>query len=120
MATGRYSYMAQQADVEGYVDAASVFRAVANSEENHAMGHLEFLQEQGDPVSSQPIGNTLEMLKSAIITENHDHTTMYPEFARVAREEGLEEVAVWFDTLSVAEGMHLRRFQHLLEDMPNM
>jgi rubrerythrin len=38
----------------------------------------------------------------------------------VAREEGLEEVAVWFDTLSVAEGMHLRRFQHLLEDMPNM
>jgi len=38
----------------------------------------------------------------------------------VAREEGLEEVAEWFDTLSVAEGIHLRRFQRLLEDLPDM
>lgn len=56
MAQVRYHYMAQQADVEGFTDAASVFRGVAESEENHALGHLEFLQETGDPVSSQPIG----------------------------------------------------------------
>jgi hypothetical protein len=48
------------------------------------------------------------MLNAAIISENHDACTMYPEFARVAREEGLEDVAEWFDTLSVAEGIHLR------------
>ena len=58
MAQVRYQYMAQQADVEGFTDAASVFRAVAESEENHALGHLEFLQETGDPVSSQPIGKS--------------------------------------------------------------
>ena len=53
-------------------------------------------------------GNTLEMLNAAIISENHDSSTMYPEFARVAREEGLDDVAEWFDTLAVAEGIHLR------------
>lgn len=120
MAKVRYAYMAQQADVEGETDAASVFRAVGESEDNHAMGHLEFLQDTGDPVANQPITNTLEMLQAAIISENHDASTMYPEFARVAREEGLEEVAEWFDTLSVAEGIHLRRFQRLLEDLPDM
>ena len=45
-------------------------------------------------------------MQAAIISENHDASTMYPEFARVAREEGLEEVAEWFDTMSVAEGLH--------------
>ena len=143
MASVRYEYMAQQADVEGELEAASVFRAVRASEENHAMGHLEFLQDSGDPVSNtarqkskvptmvtlyskytraltfehlcQPIDNAMEMLQAAIISENHDASTMYPEFARVAREEGLEEVAEWFDTMSVAEGLHLRRFQRLLE-----
>ena len=82
MATVRYTYMAQQADVEGETDAASVFRAVGESEDNHAMGHLEFLQDTGDPVANQPITNTLEMLQAAIISENHDASTMYPEFAR--------------------------------------
>ena len=82
MAKVRYAYMAQQADVEGETDAASVFRAVGESEDNHAMGHLEFLQDNGDPVANQPINNTLEMLQAAIISENHDASTMYPEFAR--------------------------------------
>jgi rubrerythrin len=120
MAKVRYAYMAQQADVEGSIDEASVFRAVAESEENHAMGHLEFLQDSGDPVTSQPISNTVEMLNSAVAGEHHDSSTMYPEFARVAREEGFEEIAEWFETLAVAEGIHLRRFQHLLEEVPNM
>ena len=79
MASVRYAYMAQQADVEGYVDEAATFRAVAESEENHAMGHLEFLQDSGDPVSKTPISNTVEMLESAITGEHHDSTVMYPE-----------------------------------------
>ena len=120
MASVRYAYMAQQADVEGYVDEAATFRAVAESEENHAMGHLEFLQDSGDPVSKTPISNTVEMLESAITGEHHDSTVMYPEFARVAREEGLDDVAEWFETLAVAEGIHLRRFEHLLQEVPNM
>jgi len=120
MAKVRYMYMAQQADVEGSTDAASVFRAISESEENHAMGHLEFLQDSGDPVANLPISNTVEMLQSAVVSENHDSSSMYPEFARVAREEGLEEVAEWFNTLAVAEGIHLRRFQRLLEDIHDM
>jgi rubrerythrin len=69
MAAVRYEYMAQQADVEGELDAAAVFRAVATSEDNHAMGHLEFMQDSGDPVANQPIDNTMEMLQVAIISE---------------------------------------------------
>jgi len=48
------------------------------------------------------------MLESAIISEHHDSSTMYPEFARIAREEGLEDAAEWFDTLAIAEAIHLR------------
>lgn len=59
-------------------------------------------------------GNAVEMLNAAIISENHDSSTMYPEFARVAREEGLEDVAEWFDTLAVAEGIHLRSYSLIL------
>ena len=69
MAAVRYEYMAQQADVEGELDAAAVFRAVATSEDNHAMGHLEFMQDSGDPVANQPIENTMEMLQVAITIE---------------------------------------------------
>lgn len=70
MAQVRYQYMAQQADVEGLTDAASVFRAVSDSEQNHALGHLEFLQETGDPVSSQPIGRSKQVERHGHIRPN--------------------------------------------------
>ena len=114
-ANRRYLYFAQKADVEGYNDISAVFRSTAEGETGHAHGHLEFLEESGDPATGKPIGNTRENLGAAIAGETHEYTDMYPGMARTAREEGLDEVAEWFETLAKAEKSHAGRFQKALD-----
>ncbi len=113
-ANRRYLYFAQKADVEGYNDVSSVFRSTAEGETGHAHGHLEFLEEVGDPVTGKPIGDTQDNLRAAIAGETHEYTDMYPGMARTAREEGFEEIAEWFETLAKAERSHAGRFQKAL------
>ena len=114
-ANRRYLYFASKADVEGYNDVASVFRSTAEGETGHAHGHLEHLEEVGDPATGLPIGETGNNLKAAIAGETHEYTDMYPGFARTAREEGFSEIADWFETLAKAEKSHAGRFQALLD-----
>jgi len=64
-ANRRYLWFAQKADVEGYPDAAALFRSVAEGETGHAHGHLDFLAQVGDPASGLPIGETEENFKHA-------------------------------------------------------
>lgn len=116
-ANRRYLYFARQADIEGYTDIAGLFRDTAEGETGHAHGHLDFLKEIGDPVSGEPLGNTVANLKSAIVSETYEFTEMYPNFARIAREEGFEEIAEWFETLARAERSHAGRFQKGLESI---
>ena len=71
-ANRRYLYFAQKADVEGYNDVALVFRSTAEGETGHAHGHLEYLQEVGDPATGKPIGETKANLASAIAGETHE------------------------------------------------
>jgi rubrerythrin len=113
-ANRRYLYFAQKADVEGYADIAGVFRSTAEGETGHAHGHLEFLEEVGDPATGLPIGDTAANLKAAIEGETHEYTDMYPGMARMAREEGFEEIADWFETLAKAERSHAGRFEKAL------
>ena len=77
-ANRRYLYFAQKADVEGYNDVATVFRSTAEGETGHAHGHLEFLEEVGDPATGEPIGSTDQNLNAAIQGETHEYTDMYP------------------------------------------
>ena len=65
-ANRRYLYFAQKADIEGYNDVATVFRSTAEGETGHAHGHLEFLEEVGDPATGLAIGGTADNLKAAI------------------------------------------------------
>eukprot|EP00696_Hemimastix_kukwesjijk_P009447 gnl/Hemi2/21953_TR7335_c0_g16_i1.p2 gnl/Hemi2/21953_TR7335_c0_g16~~gnl/Hemi2/21953_TR7335_c0_g16_i1.p2 ORF type:complete len:165 (-),score=74.96 gnl/Hemi2/21953_TR7335_c0_g16_i1:51-545(-) len=116
MANRRYNYFAQKADVEGAPDAAAVFRSTAEGETGHAFGHLEFLEEVGDPATNEPIGCTADNLKSAIAGETHEYTEMYPSMAKTARDEGFDDVADWFDTLARAEKLHAGRFKKALAD----
>ncbi len=116
-ANRRYLYFAQKADVEGFNDVASVFRSTAEGETGHAHGHLEFLEETGDPATGLPIGSTEHNLKAAIHGETHEYTDMYPGMARTAREEGFDEIAAWFETLAKAEKSHAGRFTKALETM---
>ena len=94
-ANRRYLYFAQKADVEGYNDVSAVFRSTAEGETGHAHGHLEFLEEVGDPVTGTPIGATDDNLRAAIAGETHEYTDMYPGMARTARDEGFDDIADW-------------------------
>ncbi len=114
-ANRRYLYFAQKADVEGYNDVAAVFRSTAEGETGHAFGHLQFLEEVGDPATGKPIGSTAQNLEAAIAGETYEYTDMYPGMARTAREEGFDEIADWFETLAKAEKSHAGRFQKALD-----
>ena len=116
-ANRRYLYFAQKADVEGYNDIAAVFRSTAEGETGHAHGHLEYLEDSGDPATGLPIGDTASNLKSAIAGETHEYTDMYPGLAKTARDEGFDEIADWFETLAKAERSHANRFTKALDEM---
>jgi rubrerythrin len=116
-ANRRYLYFAQKADIEGYNDVAAVFRSTAEGETGHAHGHLEFLEETGDPATGLPIGPTGENLKAAVAGETHEYTDMYPGMAKSAREEGFDEIADWFKTLAKAEKSHAGRFQKAIDSL---
>jgi rubrerythrin len=92
-----------------------VFRSTAEGETGHAHGHLEYLEECGDPATGLPIGGTSENLKAAIAGETHEYTDMYPGMAKTARDEGFDEIADWFETLAKAERSHANRFQKALD-----
>jgi rubrerythrin len=116
-ANRRYLYFAQKADIEGFSDVSAVFRSTAEGETGHAHGHLEYLEECGDPATGLPFGDTVKNLKSAIAGETHEYTDMYPGMARTAREEGFDEIADWFETLAKAERSHANRFTKALDEI---
>jgi rubrerythrin len=114
-ANRRYLWFAQKADIDGHPDAAALFRSVAEGETGHAHGHLEFLSEIGDPATGEPIGDTADNFRAAIASETYDSDELYPSYARTAREEGLEEIAEWFETLARAEQSHVGRLRQGLD-----
>ena len=111
----RYLYFAQKAEVEGLNDVAAVFRSTAEGETGHAHGHLEYLEEVGDPATGKPIGPTGDILKAAIASETHEYVDMYAGMARVARQEGVDELADWFETLAKAGKWPVGRFRKVLD-----
>ncbi len=107
-ANRRYLAYARKADEEGYPEVAELFRAAAEGETAHALGHLERLKE---------IGTTKENLKAAIEGESYERETMYPEFARVARQENKAEIAKWFEGVGRAEERHAEKFREALKKL---
>ena len=96
---------------------AAVFRSTAESQTGHAHGHLEFLEQSGDPATGLPIGPTRLNLGSAVAGETHEYTDMYPGMAKMAREEGFEEIADWFETLAKAQRSHANRYAKALVEL---
>ncbi|MBW1975084.1 MAG: rubrerythrin family protein [Deltaproteobacteria bacterium] len=122
-ARNRYSYFASQAKKEGYVQIAAIFEETANQEKEHAKRLFKFL-EGGDVTieAAYPagvIGTTLENLKAAAVGENYEHTEMYPEFAKIAEEEGFPEIAAVFRNIAVAEQYHEKRYKDLAANIEN-
>ena len=114
-ANRRYLCFARKADVEGFNDLAAVLRATAEGKTGQAHGHLEYLEEVGGPATGKPIGPTGDNLKAAIASETHEYTDVYTGMARVARQEGFDGIADWFETLAKAGKSYAGRFQKALD-----
>ena len=122
-ARNRYTYFAAQAKKEGYVQMADIFEETANQEKEHAKRLFKMLEGgEVEVTASFPagvIGTTAENLREAAAGENHEHTEMYPSFAKIAREEGLNEIADVFMAIAVAEKQHEKRYLDLLANIEN-
>ena len=117
-ANRRYLYMAKIAEKEGLVEVADLFKHSAEGETGHALKHLMLLADRaGDPATGMPLGNTRANLESAVAGETYEYTDMYPHFAAVAREEGFDDIAAWFETLAKVERFHAGRFQDALDKL---
>lgn len=113
----RYSYFSSQAKKEGFVQVSVIFEETANQEKEHAKRLFKFFQ-GGDveclsSFSAAGTGTTLDNLKLAGSQKEKNHTAIYPEVARLAREEGFVDVALVVEGLAVAEHYHGRRFSAL-------
>lgn len=120
-ARNRYTYYAGVARKEGFVQISNIFEETANHEREHAKRFYKFLKGgEVEITACFPAGtikDTHGNLLSAASGENHEHTTLYPEFARVAREEGFEAIAKVFEAVSIAEKQHEKRFRELAENV---
>lgn len=110
-------YFAAKADIEGENEAAAVLRALAESGTSHASGHLEYLEQVGDPLNGMPMGGSEENLQAALSAAEGGSQQFYPELAATAREEGFGEIADWFETLARSGQAHARRLTRLLKAM---
>lgn len=118
-ARNRYTYFASVAKDEGYRQIEAIFQETADQEKEHAKRLFKFL-EGGDLeiTASYPagvIGTTAENLKAAADGEHCEAEELYPEFAKVAEEEGFKEIASAYHNIIKAEKEHERRYLKLLE-----
>ena len=120
-ARNRYTYFAGQARKEGFEHIAAIFEETADNEKEHAKRFFKFLE--GGEVSitasfpAGKIGSTKENLKASGDGEHHEYSTMYPEFAAIAKEEGFLEVAAAFRAVAIAEKAHEARYRKLQKNV---
>lgn len=120
----RYNYFASQAKKEGYEQISSIFTETADNEKEHAKVFFKYLNDcGGEPLEitatfpSGRIGHTIENLQSAADGENEEWQSLYPEFAKIAREEGFEEIAKSFEEVAKVEKEHEKRYLKLLKNI---
>ncbi len=118
MARNKYTYFAEIAMKEGLVWVAKVFEETADNERAHAQEELEQLKETAQMTNTydiHPLGNTLQNLRNAEAGENYEWGTMYPDFEKVAREEGEIEAATLFEEIAEVEEKHAERYKILAD-----
>ncbi len=128
-ARNRYTYYAKVAKKEGYEQISGIFLETAEQEKVHAKRLFEHIQELKKNLGTKEeefvveglaptvYGNTKENLKAAAEGENYEHTEMYPEFAKVAEEEGLKKIAHRLKSIAKAEQHHEERYLKLLKEL---
>ncbi len=120
-ARNRYTYYASVAEKEGFIQISQIFLETADQERIHAKNFFRFLE--GGPLeitATYPagiIGTTAENLRAAAGGEHEEWSELYPEFAKVARQEGFDGIARKFELVSNAEKQHEKRYRALLNSV---
>lgn len=120
-AKNRYTFYAKQAKKDGFEQIAELFAITAAQEESHAKVFFRFLE--GGPVeitATYPggmISTTSDNLVAAANGENEEWTELYPEYARIAEEEGFQKIATAFKLIAKIEAEHEARFLNLLRNV---
>ncbi|MCP4602975.1 MAG: rubrerythrin family protein [Proteobacteria bacterium] len=116
-ARNRYTFFASKAKKEGFQQISAIFEETANQEKEHAKRLFKFLEGGEVEITAAfpagPIDTTVANLTASAAGENHEHTEMYPEFAKVARDEGFVAIAIVFEAIANAEKQHEKRFRDL-------
>ena len=126
-ARNRYTFFANVARKQGYIQIANIFMETAEQEREHAKRFYDFLKDdyKDDSIeitASYPVSlheETKDNLRAAAMGENEEWADMYPEFSKVAREEGFIEVAIAFERIADVEKHHERRYRKLLSNIEN-
>ena len=122
-ARNRYTYFSSQAKKEGFVQISQIFAETADHEREHAKRLFKLLEGGEVEISASfpagTIGSTQDNLKEAANGERFEHSTMYPEFAEMARSEGFPQIADIFTSIAVAEQYHEERYLKLLDNIEN-
>jgi rubrerythrin len=121
-ARNKYTFFASAAKKEGFEQISAIFQETADNEREHAKRLFTLLGEQTiDVPTTVPsgIGGTATNLMHAAEGEKYEWGTMYPDFEKVAREEGETEAADLFKELGEVEEQHEKRYLKLLENVKN-
>ncbi len=128
-ARNRYTFYASIADKEGYKQIRDIFIETADNEREHAKRFYKFLLSgfEGEMpamveiTAAYPVaqGSTLDNLKASADGENEESEELYPEFASIAEQEGLPEIAAAYRSIAAAEKRHENRFRKLCDNIIN-
>jgi rubrerythrin len=110
-ARNKYTYYASKARKDGYVQIANLFEETANNEKEHAKIWFKLLQKDGQ------VQSTADNLKDAAAGEHYEWTDMYAGFAKIAREEGFDDIAALFEGVAKIEKEHEERYLTLLKNV---
>jgi rubrerythrin len=121
-ARNKYTYFASKAKEDGFIQIQQIFLETADQEKEHAKRLFKFLEGGAglDITASGTagfIGTTLENLKQAAGGENHEWQHMYPDYAKIAREEGFDVVAAVMENIAIAEKQHAKRYEAFIKHL---
>jgi rubrerythrin len=123
-AHARYLAFAKRADVEGYGEVASLFRAAARAEEIHAANHAEVIKELGGVpqanIEQPDVKSTRENLEAAIKGESYERDTMYPEFLKQAKADRIKSALKSLNFAKTAEAEHAKLYSTALADLDRL
>lgn len=120
-ARNRYSFAAKVAKKEGFVQIGAIFERTAEQERAHAKTLFKLLEGGEVQVCASfpagTIGNTMENLEAAAAGEEHEYMEMYPEFAKVAQQEGFPVIAAIFSAIAKAEKQHAKQYRDFITNL---